>query len=58
MFHKHTGDRLGIRAMLPHSDRERLDAPDDQPTIERSGDGAGRVLMEPERGQDLGIDPE
>src|SRR3989338_950727 len=37
-------DGRGVRFMLPHADRQRLDASQDQPGIERTQNGASGVL--------------
>ena len=43
---EHLGDALGVVAVPIHSDRERLDAPQREPVVERPGHRPDRVLRE------------
>ena len=43
------GERAGVGAMPLHADRQRLDAAQHQPGIERAGHAAGGVLVEGDR---------
>ena len=42
-------DALGVVAVLLHAQRERLEATQHEPRVERAGDGTDRVLMERDR---------
>ena len=45
----------GVLAVLTHPDGERLEATQHEPGIERAGDGAERLLQEPEPFRDRGV---
>jgi hypothetical protein len=45
---QHLDDSLGVVAVTVHADGEGLDAAEDEPGVERAGDGTHRVLVERE----------